>query len=65
MKWLNSVLYWVTLVLVLKLILLEFLKTNISKDEQRKVEINTSTPLAAKPGKIEVILNISVPLLFF
>lgn len=48
-----SVLYWVTLVVVLKLVLLEFLKTNISKGEQREVEINTSTFLSAKPGKTE------------
>lgn len=35
-----SVLYWVTLLVVLKLILLEFFKTNIYKGEQREVEIN-------------------------
>lgn len=39
---------------MLKLILLEFLKTSISKGEQREVEINTSMSLGAKPGKTEV-----------
>lgn len=39
---------------MLKLILLEFLKMNISKGEWREVEINRSTFLGAKPGKTEV-----------